>query len=102
MHVVFLMGLLLGAYSRQFENGGAQVFFYTLCNIYVIGLAYLSYPTEVYFKEYKIDENLQSLGNEDVTRTEVPKAEMISHGEIQLSDIKDPKPEIRMSNGRIN
>ena len=69
----------------------------------MFGLAYISYPTEVYFKEYRIDENLQSLGNEDVTRPEIPKADMASHNEIELSNIKDPKPleeGIRMSNAK--
>ena len=67
------------------------------------GLAYISYPTEVYFKEYRIDENMQSLGNEDVTRSEVPKAEMVSHNEIELSNMKDPRPleeGIRMSSAK--
>ena len=101
IHVILLMGLLLGAYSPHFENGGAQVFFYSLCNLYMFGLAYCCYPNEVVFKEYDIDENLQSLGNEDVTRTEVPKADMMSHNEIELSNMKDQKPledGIRMSN----
>ena len=95
------MGLLLGGFSSHFENGGAQVFFYSLCNLYMFGLAYVCYPTVVFFKEYNIDENLQSLGNEDVTRTEVPKADMMSHNEIELSNMKDQKPledGIRMSN----
>ena len=103
VHIIFIMGLLLGVYSRQFENGGAQVFFYSLCNLYMFGLAYITYPTEVYFKEYRIDENLQSLGNEDVTRAEVPKADISSHNEIELSNMKDPRPleeGIRMSNAK--
>ena len=58
IHVILLMGLLLGAYSPHFENGGAQVFFYSLCNLYMFGLAYCCYPNEVVFKEYDIDENL--------------------------------------------
>ena len=69
----------------------------------MFGLAYLSYPTEVYFKEYRIDENLQSLGNEDFTRPEVPKADLVSHNEIELSNIKDHRPleeGIRMSNAK--
>ena len=49
----------MGIFSRHFENGGAQVFFYSMCNIYIFAYAYLSWPIEVTFKEYEIDENIQ-------------------------------------------
>ena len=61
VHFLFICAVLLGIFSRHFENGGVQVFFYAMCNIYVYALAYLSWPVEVYFKEYAIDENVQSL-----------------------------------------
>jgi len=61
VHFLFICGVLLGIFSRHFENGGVQMFFYAMCNIYVYALAYLSWPIEVIFKEYEIDENIHSL-----------------------------------------
>ena len=56
VHVLFICGVLIGVYSRHFMNGGLQMFFYGICNLYVYALAYLSWPVEVSFKEYEIDE----------------------------------------------
>ena len=72
MHAIFILGLLSGIFSRHFEDGGVQVFFYALCNIYIWAMAYVSWPQEVVFKEYNIEETMQSLDHEDVTRFEAP------------------------------
>ena len=88
MHFVFLLGLISGIFSRHFEDGGVQVFFYALCNIYVWALAYISWPSEVVFKEYNIEENMQSLDNEDVTRFEAPQADAIPASQIEMSEVK--------------
>ena len=54
VHVLFLCGILMGAFSRHFMNGGLQLFFYGMCNVYIFALAYLSWPQEIKFKEYQI------------------------------------------------
>ena len=56
MHFIFICTALLGVYSRSFENGGVQVFFFVMCNIYMYALAYLSWPVRTFLKEYEIDE----------------------------------------------
>ena len=57
MHFIFISTALLGVYSRSFENGGIQIFFYVMCNVYMYALAYLGWPVRTFFKEYEIDEN---------------------------------------------
>ena len=65
VHVAFICGMLLGVYSRHFMNGGLQMFFYGICNLYVYALAYLSWPVEVSIKEYKIDEEQEQNAGAD-------------------------------------
>ena len=64
VHVLFICGMLMGVYSRHFMNGGLQMFFYGICNLYIYALAYLSWPIEVKFKEYEIDlESVEQPGS---------------------------------------
>ena len=52
VHTLFLCAILMGVFSRHFMNGGLQLFFYGMCNLYIFMLAYLSWPVEIKFKEY--------------------------------------------------
>ena len=89
IHAVFLLAFITGVFSRHYDNGGVQVYFYAICNIYVWALAYISWPNEIIFKEYEIDENnMQSLDNEDVTRLEAPQADAIPASQIEMSEVK--------------
>jgi len=63
-HFLFICAALLGVFSRHYENGGVQLFFYATCNLYIYTLAYLNYPVVYYFREYQIDENIETLDNE--------------------------------------
>ena len=59
IHNVFICTVLLGVYSRHFENGGIQIFLYSMCNLYIYALAYLSWPVQVHFREYELDGEIE-------------------------------------------
>merc|ERR1712076_56522 len=69
-HFIFICAALLGVFSRHFENGGVQVFFYSFCNLYIYTLAYLNWPVIYYFKEYEIEEVEVTLDNDGSPRAE--------------------------------
>jgi hypothetical protein len=60
MHLFFIFCVVLGVFSRHFDNGGVQLVAYTLLNLYVYALCLLNWPVKVYFKEYDLD--LESSG----------------------------------------
>ena len=80
VHTLFLCAILMGVFSRHFMNGGLQLFFYGMCNLYIFALAYLSWPQEVKFKEYEIN-----LGGDSV-------ADVAPGGtQIEMKKEKNPK-----------
>ena len=86
VHVAFICGMLLGVYSRHFMNGGLQMFFYGICNLYVYALAYLSWPVEVSIKEYKIDEEQEQNADAD------PDVAPAGAQEIEMEDRGGQEP----------
>ena len=83
MHLQFICAVLLGVFSRHFENGGVQVYFYAVCNVYVYALAYLSWPVEYYFKEYDIDVN-DSIQSLDQDAGAANQSDVVSPQQIEL------------------
>lgn len=44
VHLVFAVGVIFGIYSEKFANGGAQIFFIGVVNLYVFFLVFLLWP----------------------------------------------------------
>lgn len=82
MHFAVAVTLTLGVYSRHFANGGIQLFFIGLCNLYVFVLVYLNWPQRVKFQEYALAEDQEwSSLNENGDST---VGELNNRNEIEL------------------
>ena len=99
IHLLFVIPMLFGTFSRHFANGGIQLVAYAVINLYVYLLCFLNYPVTVYIKEYDLGEDEQNLTGEmiqeDLTskkgsksplkqKTESPYKMAVDHNEIEM------------------
>lgn len=56
---MFLVSMLGGVYSRHYGNGGIQIFFVGMVNLYIFVMLFLQYPLQFKFQSYTSSEDHQ-------------------------------------------
>lgn len=56
---MFIGAMLGGVYSTTYAQGGAQIFFVGLANLYTFVLIFLAWPVKVRVQKYRTDEQGQ-------------------------------------------